>query len=144
MDKAFNSFFLYSNANENSFFNPLKTNESIDIEIKQWMKENKGEKNVFLKSSYWAFPQALEKKKDYDWLLKFLAPSLHKNENWNTENIENIVDFIKSKKFQSYQKIIIKKIDTFPKEELGDKKDLENLCNWGFIWYSLKWLREIC
>jgi hypothetical protein len=52
MEKAFNSFFLYSNANENSFFNPLKTNETLDIEIKEWMKENKGEKNVFFKSSY--------------------------------------------------------------------------------------------
>lgn len=141
MEKAFNSFFLYSNANENSFFNPLKTNETLDIEIKEWMKENKGEKNVFFKSSYWAFPQALEKKKDYDWLLKFLAPSLHKNENWNTENIENIVDFMKSKKFQNYQKIITKKIDTFSKEELGDKISLRKI--WK-IWtiealYDIVW-----
>jgi hypothetical protein len=60
-------------------------------------------------------------------LLKFLAPSLHKNENWNTENIENIVDFMKSKKFQNYQKIITKKIDTFPKEELGDKISLRKI-----------------
>ena len=141
MEKAFNSFFLFSNANENSFFNPLKDKEAIDKEISKWIKEQIVEKNIFFSSSYWAFPQNINKEKNFQWLMKFLASSLHKNEEWNTTKIENILDFMKSKEFFNNQNKIEKRLKDFPEEHLWKKLSLRKV--WK-IWtvealYNMVW-----